>query len=135
MAQRLERIQTGQLIGGVCNGVADYFDISVVLVRIIFIILLFTGGGFLIYLVLWIAMPLRESNYYFNHMENDEKHASHPPQEGRPNSGSIFAGVILIALGSFFILKDYIDIDLRELWPYALIAVGVFLILKGMQKN
>jgi len=46
------------MIGGVSSGLAHYFDINVFWFRIIFLILLFTiGGGLLMYIILWIAIP------------------------------------------------------------------------------
>jgi phage shock protein C len=45
-------------IAGVCAGFARYFELDVILVRIIFLVLAFgTGIGFIAYLVAWIAMP------------------------------------------------------------------------------
>ncbi|MDO4217640.1 MAG: PspC domain-containing protein [Bacteroidales bacterium] len=53
------------MIAGVCDGIARYFDIDVVAVRLVFLLLLlFIGGGFLLYLILWIVMknPDSQSN-------------------------------------------------------------------------
>lgn len=48
-----------RIIGGVCQGLADYFNVDVVLVRIIALFALFClSAGFWVYLVLWIAVPL-----------------------------------------------------------------------------
>ena len=45
-------------LGGVCSGLAAYFDIDVTLVRIIFLALLICGSfGFWLYLVIWIVAP------------------------------------------------------------------------------
>lgn len=45
-------------ISGVCAGFARYFDVDVSLMRIIWLVLaIFTGVGFIAYLVAWIAMP------------------------------------------------------------------------------
>ena len=56
--KRLFRSENEKLIGGVCGGLANYFGIDVVLVRIIFIILAFSFGvGLIPYLILWIATP------------------------------------------------------------------------------
>ena len=45
-------------IGGVCSGLAAYFDIDVTLIRIIFLALLIGGGfGFWLYLIFWIVAP------------------------------------------------------------------------------
>lgn len=49
-------------IAGVCSGLAYYFGIDVVLVRIIFLLLFFgTGFGFILYLILWIIVPKAET--------------------------------------------------------------------------
>jgi phage shock protein PspC (stress-responsive transcriptional regulator) len=47
------------MIGGVCAGVAEYFDWDPTLVRAAYAIMFFLGGvGLLLYLVLWIVMPM-----------------------------------------------------------------------------
>ena len=54
----LFRNENDKIIGGVCGGLANYFNIDPILVRIIFIVLLVAGGaGLLAYLILWIALP------------------------------------------------------------------------------
>lgn len=48
-----------RVIAGVCQGLADYFGIDVVVVRLIALFALFCfSAGFWVYIVLWIAMPL-----------------------------------------------------------------------------
>jgi len=45
-------------LGGVCSGLAAYFGWDPVFLRILFVILFFLGGGgFLIYIILWIIIP------------------------------------------------------------------------------
>lgn len=47
-----------RVIGGVCQGLADYFGIDVVLVRLIALFALFCfSAGFWVYIVLWIFLP------------------------------------------------------------------------------
>jgi len=55
--KRLFRNENDKVLGGVCSGLANYFNIDVVIVRIIFVILLFSGIGFLTYIIMWIAVP------------------------------------------------------------------------------
>ncbi|MBC8265530.1 MAG: PspC domain-containing protein [Flavobacteriales bacterium] len=56
--KRIFRDEDERMIGGVCSGLGNYFDINVFWFRIIFLALLFTvGGGTLIYIILWIAIP------------------------------------------------------------------------------
>jgi len=53
--KRLYRDENSKVLGGVCSGLANYFGIDVVVVRIIFVVLF--GALFLPYLILWIAIP------------------------------------------------------------------------------
>ncbi len=56
--KRLFRDENHKLIGGVCSGIANYFDVDIAIVRIVFAILFFTFGiGFIPYIILWIAVP------------------------------------------------------------------------------
>ena len=60
--KKFYRDPDGKNLGGVCSGIALYFDIDVVLVRILFLVLLFAGtGGFWIYLIVWIVAPLADT--------------------------------------------------------------------------
>ncbi len=55
--KRLFRDENDKVLGGVCSGLAHYFNIDVVIARIIFVVLLFSGVGFLTYIIMWIAVP------------------------------------------------------------------------------
>lgn len=55
--KRLLRSTADAKIGGVCAGVADYFGLDVTLLRVVWLLLAFTGTGVLAYLVCWIVMP------------------------------------------------------------------------------
>lgn len=56
--KRLKRNVNNGVIGGVCAGLADYFDIDVVLIRgILLASILFAGIGLGLYLILWIIVP------------------------------------------------------------------------------
>lgn len=56
--RRLTRVREGRKIAGVCQGVADYFDIDVTLVRILWVVVAFCGFlGVIAYIVAWIVMP------------------------------------------------------------------------------
>jgi phage shock protein C len=48
----------GKKIGGVCAGFARYMELDVTLVRILWLVIaIFTGVGFIAYLVAWLLMP------------------------------------------------------------------------------
>ena len=51
--KKLERNVNNKVIGGVCSGLADYFEIDTAIMRVLFAFLLLIGGlGLLIYLIL-----------------------------------------------------------------------------------
>ena len=58
MNQRLYRSRTDRMIGGVCGGLAAFFNIDPTIVRLIFVLLVLTGSaGFWIYLILLVVVP------------------------------------------------------------------------------
>jgi phage shock protein PspC (stress-responsive transcriptional regulator) len=56
--KRFFRNPDEKIIAGVCSGIAAYFHLDPVWVRLIFLLFVFAGGsGFLLYLVLWVVIP------------------------------------------------------------------------------
>ena len=46
------------MIGGVCGGLGEFFELDPVLFRAAFVVLAFLGGlGILLYVVLWLLVP------------------------------------------------------------------------------
>lgn len=54
---RMYRDTDHRVIGGVCSGMAAYWNLEIWLVRLIFFILAVMGVGILIYLILYIVLP------------------------------------------------------------------------------
>lgn len=60
--KKLYRSTDDRWLGGVCGGIAQYFNIDAILIRILFIILGLIGlGGVLLYVILWIIIPEQPS--------------------------------------------------------------------------
>ena len=61
--KRLYRVKEGKMIGGVCNGIAAYFNIDVTIVRLLFLVLAFLTGGtaLLVYIVMMIVVPVADT--------------------------------------------------------------------------
>lgn len=58
MQPRLKRSTTETMVAGVCGGIAEYFSIDPVIVRLIFVLVTLTSGlGVPVYILLWIIMP------------------------------------------------------------------------------
>ena len=56
--KKLHRSSTDRVIAGVAGGVAEYFEIDPIIVRLAFFGLLFSGAFLLAYLAAWIFVPL-----------------------------------------------------------------------------
>jgi phage shock protein C len=57
---KLFRNMNQRVIGGVAAGLADYFDVDVVLVRVLFVLAIFIPVPthiILLYIILWVVMP------------------------------------------------------------------------------
>lgn len=58
-AKRLYRSRKDRIIAGVCGGLANYFKMDPSWMRLIFIIFLILGGSaILVYLIMWLVVPL-----------------------------------------------------------------------------
>ena len=56
--KRLVRPRADRKIAGVCAGFAEYFDVDVTLVRLVWLFIVLVGGtGLLAYVIAWIVMP------------------------------------------------------------------------------
>jgi phage shock protein C len=63
MEKKLLRSQTRKMLGGVCGGLGDYFEIDVTLIRLIFVAITLVTAiipMMIFYLIAWIIIPLEE---------------------------------------------------------------------------
>jgi len=83
--RRLYRSRQQRIIGGVCGGLAEYFEADVSVVRLLWVLLTLLGGaGIIAYLIMWIIVPPQVSQ-------------TEAARGGR--SGSALLGVVLVILG------------------------------------
>lgn len=121
MAKRLYRSNEHKIIGGVCGGIGEYFNVDPVLVRIITVILAFGPGvGVLAYIIAWIIIPARPETMEVK-----------PPEEEPASWHKYLPGLILVAIGFLLLVRDHwFWFDWDQVWPLALIAIGVALIVR-----
>lgn len=62
--KKLVRPIKGRVIAGVAAAFANYFNIDVTLIRLLWVFLLLPGGlpGFLPYLICWLIIPSEKDN-------------------------------------------------------------------------
>lgn len=68
--KQFARSKDDVLISGVCGGIAEYFNIDSNIVRLIFVIFGIFGAGILVYIVLWIFLPISTESYKYNSENN-----------------------------------------------------------------
>ncbi len=73
MEKRYCLSQTDKKIAGVCGGLAEYFDVDPLLIRVAFLIFTFAGGsGILLYIVLALLAPKGPNAPRQNHFSNSQ---------------------------------------------------------------
>lgn len=133
--KKLYRLPKQGQIAGVCAGLAEYFDIDVTLVRIIFIFLaLITGGGFIVaYILMAIIMPSAEkgTNAGNDFTQNVHGLADELRDSNRQNKLRNIAGVGLILLGVWLFLgqlyPEWVSKGWDYVWPVLVILLGIFI--------
>jgi len=145
--KRLYRSAKSKVFGGVAGGIAEYFDVDPIIIRLLFVIIAFAGGGgAIVYIILWVALPLEPLTYNMysgasntygaqnpeSKTESEAKNDSQDPlvyPVKKDNKNGLIGGVILIALGLIFLANKFIpNIDFSDLWPLVLVVLGGVLI-------
>jgi len=138
MTEKLYRSNQVKMIGGVCGGLADYFNVDVTLVRLIVLVAAFAGGvGFLAYLVAWVIIPVNPAEHGWQTEQrnrnrgeivqgtvsdvNDRtegislqkeydkpEYQAEPEKQETPDNRSKIAGGVLVALGAYFLLERFL---------------------------
>lgn len=138
--KKLYRSKSDRYIAGVCGGLAEYFEIDSLIIRIIFILLTVSGGsGLVIYIIMWILVPEQGEKRNKDFKENVKEGANKMAEEIKKdpkvnNNGRIIGGLVLIAVGTLFLLENFFPgfyLDFGRLWPLILVAIGLSLIVKS----
>lgn len=121
---RLTKSSTDRVIDGVCGGIAEYFSVDPVMIRLIFIALVFMNGlGVLLYIILAIIMPKAEK---VDQLTKDTIQENvHEMGERLKETGE--------KLGSTLSRESKEGIDMDVFWPLVLIFIGVWLLISRLR--
>ena len=130
--KRLERDLQNRVLGDVCSGLGNYFDMEPTIWRVLFFLLFWLGlSGLLIYIILWMVMPAKLSGPNVQDAEIVGEGG-----EVKKSNGNMTAGLILIGIGAISLLARYVpQISWHTAWPIILIAIGLFLIIPKNKKS
>ena len=161
MEKRLYRNEGDKILAGVSSGIAEYFEMDVTWVRIIFVFAAVFGfSGVFIYLILWIVIPQKPfnpaafSSYKTDYMVYGDnafsspsagysQSATPPPpfMKKKDDNGRtrLIGGLTLVVFGAYFLLDEFDFFpgwfEFHKIWPVMLIALGVFIISKASKKT
>jgi phage shock protein PspC (stress-responsive transcriptional regulator) len=159
MNGRLYRSPTDRVLAGVAGGMAESYGLDPALVRVGWaLLILVTGGVFLIlYIVMALVVPLRPDGIGVAIFAAAGPPGDPPTPGGasgagdpspgstgqgsryqpwrqdhprRDNAGPLVLGMILILVGVFFLVRQFIpQINLGLIWPWVVIVAGALLII------
>lgn len=121
--RRLRRSAQERMITGVAGGLADYFEIDPVLVRLAFVLgaIFGAGLGLLIYIVAWVVMPGPRGD---TAPQRDRR-----PRSRRRGLGGLVFGLVLIVVGGVALLASTDAVDPSGRW--ILVGLAALLVLVG----
>ena len=139
MTDRLYRSPDDRMLAGVAGGLAENWNIDPSLVRIVWAVLIVLTGGlaFLVYVVMAIVVPERPVGVAVDHPGEAGGGAlpARPRRTDRSDAtrGGLVAGLILIVVGGFFLLRQLLpSIDLGLWWPIVAIGLGLVLVVVAL---
>jgi phage shock protein C len=155
MTTSLYRDKSRGEIAGVCAGLADYFGVSPILLRFIFVFMALAGGpGVLLYIILWIVLPdkstltrsrqevVRENVYEIGaearSLGRDLQgiFGGKGGAEATTNKRLVLLGGLIILMGVAFLLDNMHLLGwfrLDQLWPVVLILAGIVLLKRALR--
>src|SRR3989339_561694 len=149
LVKKLYRDEDDQIIAGVCSGVASYFGIDPIFIRLLFVALFFmNGAGILIYIILWAVMPLAKTSSQklemrgtpinLKKIEQVVKEKSQMiKEEGRHSLNRLAKskGIIYKIFNFPFRVLENIFSFLKKIiggiWPFTSICLGVIFVLSS----
>lgn len=120
----LRRSSDDRMIAGVCGGLAHYLGVDPVLIRLAAVALALSGGvGILLYVVAAIIVPA-------------DGPGAGPPRDARSGGGGMLAGIILVLLGAFLLLRQVTPwLNASIGWPVVVVAVGIVILVSARRPS
>ena len=128
---QLRRSRTDKVLGGVSGGLAEYSGIDALLWRVGFVALALAGGtGIVVYLLLWLLMPVGPAAYGPNAYGPPGAPPVQVPAGPRSPIPGITMAVLLIVVGALALITRFSAWDLgpRAFIGSALLVVGLGLV-------
>jgi phage shock protein PspC (stress-responsive transcriptional regulator) len=114
--KKLYRDPDNRVLGGVCSGLANYFNLDPIVFRLLFIVAtLLYGTSFLAYLILWIAIPKAVTIQQRIMMmgsapASDSRRRRQPERTGGENALNDTLRVVGVIFGIFLIFFSFVSL-------------------------
>jgi len=152
MNERLYRSREDRMLAGVAGGLAEIWDADPSLIRIVWALLAVLTGGLaiVVYIVMAIVVPEGDAPTAGGVGARPESPEAATAREARraaraerranradgSRSAGLIVGVLLIVIGAVFLVRAWLPaIDLDLLWPLALVALGVVVLVVGLGRS
>ncbi len=145
MSERLYRTNQDKMIGGVCGGLAEFFKIDPIIIRVFFVLWVTIGEwGVLAYFLLWLIIPPQQyegANFQMNELGARFQLIGHDIRDmfQHPSSQLLtYGGVALIGVGLTTLLRSLGVLpnwNTTLMWAGLLIIGGVFVLVKTLIKK
>ncbi|RRR74874.1 MAG: PspC domain-containing protein [Candidatus Viridilinea halotolerans] len=92
MQPRLARSNNERMVAGVCGGIAEYFAIDPVIVRLIFVVLTLSSVGLPAYILFWLIMPRAAITHHQSGMDQFDAQSGMFNQQMHQRGQEVFVG-------------------------------------------
>lgn len=128
----LYRSETDRYLGGVCGGIAEYFNIDSTLIRLLFIASILLGGsGVLVYLILWLIIPTATADNKSIMEATMAKMQEDKSEPDRVRRSKPVWGLFLIGIGIVMLLDNFgigHYLMLEKTWPAIFVVLGLIVL-------
>lgn len=137
MPKRLYRVPAKGKIAGVAAGFAEYFDMDVAFLRLLFVAAALVSGGaaIIVYIIFAFVLPVKGQVRSESFDEKVETLAEEMKRTGRAQDVGNYTGLFLILLGSWLLLGQFFPVlfqlQWNILWPFLVILLGFWILTKG----
>ncbi|MCD6163019.1 MAG: PspC domain-containing protein [candidate division Zixibacteria bacterium] len=143
--RKLYRSRENAMLGGVCAGLAEYFNVDSSLIRLATVLLVFPGGlSFWVYVAAWIIIPQKplpvdvsDSNA-LTPQTGDETVIDNNNEKKENDKTKFIVGIVLVVMGMFFLMNTlniFVWFSFFKLWPIVLIIIGAVILVKALDKG